>query len=433
MMKKILMICLATGSILLAGCGDKGISDEKVSDRVNEAKSMEETESFNRLDESNNNELFISFKKGDKWGCMTLDGEIVIEPQYEISVDFFEGLALIQENGKFGYINKNNEIVVEPKYDDAREFHEGYAGVCIKKKIANQEFEKWGFINKKGEVIFEMECDEIGGYFSEGFANICIGGKWGYIDTEGEFVVVPEYDAASEFQDGVAMVTAGYHQRFIQRENFWILMENYNPNIGLKSYYDGLAYVEFISERDEYGMSSVTYGYINKDGEKVIDCDAAERFSEGLAAVQINGLWGYMNTDGELVIEPQYEVAEAFSEGLAVVSFQEEDYLIDTEGNIVFQTDQYDLTGGVRSGMIVAEDENDNGRYFVLYLSGNVLLDISHVDGDGIWISNQSLEEEVSLIYRPVYDEKTEDAWIEVLACIDWEGNIIWDRRNYDF
>lgn len=42
--------------------GNKEISDEKVSDRVNEVKSMEETEAFNGLDKNYNNELFISFK-----------------------------------------------------------------------------------------------------------------------------------------------------------------------------------------------------------------------------------------------------------------------------------------------------------------------------------------------------------------------------------
>lgn len=42
--------------------GNKEISDEKVSDRVNEVKSMEETEAFNGFDKNYNNELFISFK-----------------------------------------------------------------------------------------------------------------------------------------------------------------------------------------------------------------------------------------------------------------------------------------------------------------------------------------------------------------------------------
>ncbi len=76
--------------------------------------------------------------------------------------------------------------------------------------------------------------------------------------------------------------------------------------------------------------------------------------------------------------------------------------------------------------------ENEDGRYFVLNINGDVLLDISHVYGDRIWISDQPLEEEVSFIYHSAYDEDAEYGWAEVLACIDREGNVVWDKRDYD-
>lgn len=43
------------------------------------------------------------------------------------------------------------------------------------------------------------------------------------------------------------------------------------------------------------------------------------RFSEGLAAVKINGLYGYVDTSGSVVIQPQFGAAFAFSGGLARV------------------------------------------------------------------------------------------------------------------
>jgi hypothetical protein len=42
-------------------------------------------------------------------------------------------------------------------------------------------------------------------------------------------------------------------------------------------------------------------------------------FSEGLAAIEINGKWGYIDKSGKLVIEPQFTDAWNFSEGLAPV------------------------------------------------------------------------------------------------------------------
>lgn len=47
--------------------------------------------------------------------------------------------------------------------------------------------------------------------------------------------------------------------------------------------------------------------------------EAAQAFSEGLAAVRQNGKWGYIDTTGKAVIPFQYDQAYAFHEGKAVV------------------------------------------------------------------------------------------------------------------
>jgi WG containing repeat len=47
---------------------------------------------------------------------------------------------------------------------------------------------------------------------------------------------------------------------------------------------------------------------------------SARSFSEGLAAVSVNGRWGYINPGGTFVIQPQFGWAEDFSEGLALVT-----------------------------------------------------------------------------------------------------------------
>ena len=45
----------------------------------------------------------------------------------------------------------------------------------------------------------------------------------------------------------------------------------------------------------------------------------AEPFSEGLAAVALNGKWGYIDKNGRFVIKPRFSEAQTFSEGLAFV------------------------------------------------------------------------------------------------------------------
>lgn len=54
--------------------------------------------------------------------------------------------------------------------------------------------------------------------------------------------------------------------------------------------------------------------------------EAAQPFSEGLAAVRQNGKWGYIDTDGKQVIPCQYDLAYEFNEGYAIVG-----KLIETE------------------------------------------------------------------------------------------------------
>jgi hypothetical protein len=58
-------------------------------------------------------------------------------------------------------------------------------------------------------------------------------------------------------------------------------------------------------------------------------------FSEGLAAVQLDGKWGYINKQGQFVIQPKFDRAGDFSEGLACVQEGENGRLINRSGGRV--------------------------------------------------------------------------------------------------
>jgi serine/threonine protein kinase len=46
--------------------------------------------------------------------------------------------------------------------------------------------------------------------------------------------------------------------------------------------------------------------------------DGVDGFSEGLAAVRVDGKWGYIDKTGNFVIQPQFDDANAFNDGLAI-------------------------------------------------------------------------------------------------------------------
>ena len=57
---------------------------------------------------------------------------------------------------------------------------------------------------------------------------------------------------------------------------------------------------------------SGVWQYIDLSGRQIINCSWATKikhFSNNLAAVEVGGKWGYINKKGDMVIEPQYDMA----------------------------------------------------------------------------------------------------------------------------
>ena len=77
-------------------------------------------------------------------------------------------------------------------------------------------------------------------------------------------------------------------------------------------------------------------------------------FSEGLAAVSIDGKGGYIDSAGDMIIEPQYDNVGIFSEGLAAVKVNEKWGYIDKSGNM-FIAFQYADAGYFSEGLAPVE------------------------------------------------------------------------------
>ncbi|MBN2711024.1 MAG: WG repeat-containing protein [Planctomycetes bacterium] len=78
-----------------------------------------------------------------KWGYIDLDGNIVIPPQYDMAMDFFEDLTAVKVGKKWGYIDTKGKMVISPRYDEASPFLLGVAHV--------RKGEKWMIINNDGK------------------------------------------------------------------------------------------------------------------------------------------------------------------------------------------------------------------------------------------------------------------------------------------
>jgi WG containing repeat len=165
---------------------------------------------------------------------------------------------------------------------------------------------------------------------------VTVGGKRGYIDRAGKLVVNPQYDSASEFSEGLAIVCVGQCD-----QQHW---QGYH-------YAKGGLEIEKLEQ-------TFKYGYIDETGKMVINpmFESADKFGEGLAGVcvghgcyyslpsdksQEQGKWGYIDKTGTMVIPPQFKYVRVFQEGLAAVSVGDKWGYIDKTGKFVINP-QYD-------------------------------------------------------------------------------------------
>lgn len=120
------------------------------------------------------------------------------------------------------------------------------------------------------------------------------GGTWGYKQYN-DLVILPKYQEAGAFQDGLAPVKLGGK-----------------------------------------------YGYIDKEGQNVIPYkfEKASVFSEGLAMVRLNGKVGYIDRYGKQVIPYKYSDGGDFIDGLAEVFFDGKYGFVDKTGEWFSRRDE---------------------------------------------------------------------------------------------
>lgn len=177
---------------------------------------------------------------------------------------------------------------------------------------------------------------------------IRIDGKFGYMDHAGKIVVVPQFQRAWDFHDGMARVDSATEGHGIMDAAGKAIFPHQFSWIG--DFSEGLAQALL---SDPSGKA----GYIDSTGALVIPAtwnfyayptsdlmmprwwrrDRNSDFSEGLAVVRADdGKLGYIDKTGKIVISPQFLYARPFSEGLAAVSNDQFAFgYIDAHGKVI--------------------------------------------------------------------------------------------------
>jgi hypothetical protein len=233
-------------------------------------------------------------------------------------------------NGKAGYIDGTGKVVVPPilrVYGNyGAEFHDGLLEVPVS---------DGKYVDRSGKIVLDKDLYR-GWDFSEGLAAASPkgAGLWGYIDTSGRFAISPRFEGpVSSFSDGVAKVEVKGRFGYIDRTGEFTVPPSLYAG---ENFSEGLARVVvegpcvywtegacpgpvFAGGRDGAGRPACRFTFADKTG-RVLTAqrfDNARNFSEGLAPVEVGGLWGFIDKNGVMVVSPRFEDAMPFSSGLA--------------------------------------------------------------------------------------------------------------------
>ncbi|AKG35346.1 WG repeat-containing protein [Paenibacillus durus] len=340
-------------------------------------------------------------KEGVLWGYIGDNGRTVIEPRFDYAEEFQEnGLAVIQTEGHSGLINTAGKEVVKPVYAFIGPFEEGRA-------VAS-DTRGYFLIDEKGKPLTGRRYDYLNS-LHEGralFYNQTEGkSKYGYLDRDAREAIPAQYEDASDFKDGRALVKVQAGEFALIGKKGEVLHTYHYPFVGNPG--DGLlAY-----QAEENGR----YGYIDEEGKPVIkpQFTTALPFSEGRAVVNIaenyKNAYGLIDKHGTFVIQPSYEyiqqlgenrvalgtplkpaepfrgssytIADAvtgrilathplrgvnnYSEGLASVYDEHETYFIDRSGNRAAQPPVVPGSGTLSfSGRLIRADVDQRTSYY---------------------------------------------------------------------
>ena len=300
-------------------------------------------------------------KKDGKYGMINTSGTIVINPEYtsieNIDEDYKHGYIVTDSNGKKGIISYTGSQVLETKYEKIiKSYNENY--------FAIEENGKQKLINGKGEEVLKEGYDQIIEVNSDGII-FAKNSKYGFMTLDGTVTVKPEYQDLKEINigilkgkkdnkygiiliDGSEKLAFAYSDiYYVEKAGIYIAEdENYNSSIidiefnkkltGILSELNiELGYMKLrVGDEDKYYnfkfegkdvkeiLSSNTlfvskkdgkYGYVNKDGEVVVDYiydEAQEQNKYGFAAVKKDNLWGAIDREGKKVVENKYELSD---------------------------------------------------------------------------------------------------------------------------
>ena len=284
-----------------------------------------------------------------KWGYININGQLIIKDEYDDLREFSEGLAAASKNGLWGYIDKSGNEIIPIRYRTVKTFSEGIA-------VAQDLLGNFHLFTAEGTLIADSLKYEDVSFFQDGKAMVENGHLFGFIDKNGDQIIAPEYEYASAFRDGIALVKRDKYGFIDDKGNIHLPLEYdklWYPSEGMVRFkkegrYGFLIANTGIENLNGYNQATDfqgdyavvndgnNYALLDKEGnKKILPYTFLDNGGENTWMYQADGKFGFLNNDGSILCLPQYDLVMRYQEGRAGFSIDDSWGYLDEDGKMV--------------------------------------------------------------------------------------------------
>ena len=281
------------------------------------------------LDSELADKMFYPFSDDSgRYGYTDSSGKWLINPQYDDASFFYDGLAVVEQNGKQGLINKKNQLVSGFVFDEIETDTELFVVTAG---------DKSGIIDRNGDFVFDLLYQDIS-ILDEGFICAQKDSLYAFYDRSGVQLTSEIYDFVLNFKYGVCPVSIQGKRGLLNKDLRLIIPCKYEA---IYTFTDSLFILvigdnlrQLCNRRGELVNDSLyqeinevangysicirdsKIGYLDSKGHQIIEnkfdvypaYDLMARFLNGRAVVSYKGKFGVIDTAGQFMIKPKHEL-----------------------------------------------------------------------------------------------------------------------------
>jgi hypothetical protein len=282
------------------------------------------------------------FKKDDRWGLLDLDGRVVLDADFDQTIQHCADGRLVGYKNKEWFYFKADGGPLQPP--DGRLVDASCGAVPpYTLKIGD----KYGLVDALSSPLTPVQFDAVASAGS-GVKNVKIDGKWGRIGLDGRWLLEPKFDYLSNGVD-IFVASIDGKRGFMRSDGTWLIEPKFDA---ARRGRDDTAFVSVSGATGVLRLTdqvwvvpprpgvmcelahAIMWQADNKrvmlspTGETWIDI-GAERigisFDPGLLTFLKNGKWGLVDTIGQVIVEPQFDEPIYFQPILRGVAWAKRD------------------------------------------------------------------------------------------------------------